>query len=159
MGIIPANFDALLDQHPDYNEIKTLVALPSYVNEPCTVQMSFTLNRTGFVIANYASYTNPVQGRQVRAFTNAKDGMSYIFEVSDMRFYLNGRFGMAENYQGSPSHMQEHIQGRFSILAFGHRHIDLWIGNDIQRPKMYDMDYLWKTNDSLQKRGIFFWEC
>ena len=61
----------------------------------------------------------------MRAFQSG--GRNYLFEVSDMRFYLDNRYGQAENYQGSKQTMTSPIEGRTGILAMGHRHIDLWL--------------------------------
>jgi hypothetical protein len=74
-----------------------------------------------------------------------------------MRFYLDKRWGQAENYGGSKDAMIAKIQGRTGILAMGHRHIDLWLGDNIHRPSAYRMGYLW-SNESIKLRGVFFWE-
>jgi hypothetical protein len=154
MANVSVNFDILKDKHPSYRTIRSLLKVPSYVDETCCVQLSYALNRSGAVIENYA-YENPFYKRKVRAF-KGNDNMFYIIEVSDMRYYLDNRYGNAENYNGSKQKMIENIKGRHGMLAFGYRHIDLWVGDNIHRPSEYLMDYLW-TNDSLKKRGIFFW--
>lgn len=156
MANVSVNFGLLVNYHPSYKTVRSLVSgIPGYVNETCCVQVSYALNRSGAVIENY-DYPNPLYKRKVRAF-KGKDNMSYIFEVSDMRYYLDNRYGNAENYTGSKQKIIEKISGRTGILAMGYRHIDLWLKNDIHRPADYFIDYLW-TNDSLKKRGVFFWE-
>jgi hypothetical protein len=156
MANVSVNFALLKEKHPSYTTIRSLLpGIPGYVDETCCVQISYALNRSGAVIESYA-YENPFYKRKVRAF-EGRDGMNYIFEVSDMRFYLDNRYGNAENYNGSKDAMIEKIRGRTGILAFGYRHMDLWGGADIHRPSEYRMGYLW-TNESLKKRGIFFWE-
>jgi hypothetical protein len=49
------------------------------------------------------------------------------------------------------------ISGRHGILAFGHRHIDLWEGSRYHWQELYNDYYLWHC-DSIALRGIFFWE-
>jgi hypothetical protein len=156
MANVSVDFAILEEKHPSYRSIRSLVSgIPSYVNETCCVQISYAFNRAGAVIENYA-YTNPLYQRKVRAFRGG-DGMAYIFEVSDMRYYLDNRYGPAENFGGSKQQIIDNIGGRHGIFAFGYRHIDLWLGDDIHRPYDYRMDYLW-TNDSIKQRGAFFWE-
>ncbi|MFN8179224.1 MAG: hypothetical protein U0167_14935 [bacterium] len=74
-----------------------------------------------------------------------------------MRVCLDRKYGDAENFKGPKVKMVEALQGRQGIRTFGYRHIDPWMGKDIQRPVDYLMDYLW-TNESLQLRGISSWE-
>lgn len=107
-------------------------------------------------MSTYAYPDASVATGKVRAFKGS-DGMSYIFAVPDMKVYLNNTYGDAENYKGSKQKMTEGIKDRHGILAFGHRHIDLWVGDNIHRPSDYNMAYLW-SNNSIQLRGIFFWE-
>ena len=76
--------------------------IPNYVSETCCLQMSYALNNSGVPIKAY-EFRNPVAGRKVRAFQSG--GRNYLFEVSDMRFYLDNRYGQAENYQGSKQTM------------------------------------------------------
>ncbi len=157
MANVPVNFDILKDKHPSYHTIRSLLKnIPAYVDETCAVQLSYALNRSGAVIENYAFEDPGVATGKVRAFAG-DDQMFYIFGVPDMKVYLNGRYGIPENYSGSKEDMISNISGRHGILAFGHRHIDLWVGDNIHRPSQYRMGYLW-TNESIQLRGIFFWE-
>jgi hypothetical protein len=93
---------------------------------------------------------------KVRAFRGS-DGLSYIFAVADMKVYLNSTYDDAENFKGSKQQMVEGIKDRHGILAFGHRPIDLWRGSNIHRPSDYDLAYLWSC-ESVQLRGVFFWE-
>lgn len=156
MANVAVNFNILRSKHPRYTAIRSLLkSIPSYVDETCCVQLSYALNRSGACIENYA-YWNPFYQRTVRAFQGT-DNRFYIIEVSDMRYYLDNRYGNAENYNGTKQQIIEHIKGRRGILAFGYRHIDLWVGGDIDWPAGYNMDYLW-SNPSLKKQGIFFWE-
>lgn len=156
MANVPVNFNILLDKHPSWRDIRSMVSgIPDYVDNTCAVQLSYGLNRAGAGIENYDFPDAMVATGKVRAFTGG-DGMNYIFAVPDMRVYLNNRFGIAENYQGSKQKMIDKIKGRQGILAFGHFHIDLWTKTDIQRPWDY-RDVLW-SDKSVQLRGIFFWE-
>ena len=156
MANVSVNFALLKEKHPTGDGVRSLLkGIPAYVDETCCVQLSYALNHVGGVIENY-EYNNPFYKRKVRAF-KAGDGMNYIFEVSDMRYFLDNRYGQSENYSGSKTDMIAKINGRTGILAFGYRHIDLWRGDDIHRPEIYRMNYLW-TNPSLKVRGIFFWE-
>ena len=81
--------------------------------------------------------------------------MSYIFEVTDMKTYLNGRYGLAENHRGKKKEMIDKIRGRTGIIAFGHRHVDLWEGERFHWQQLY-ID-LW-LDESTTKRGVFFWQ-
>jgi hypothetical protein len=158
MASISIDFDKLMSNHPSLKDIRSRVRdIPAYVNETCAVQMSYALNRADAVIGDYAYPDPTVATGTVRAFQSA-DGFSYIFAVPDFRVYLNNQYGDAENCKGSKEKMIEQIAGRKGILAFGHRHIDLWSGTDIHRPSNYNMPYLWSTNESIRLRGIFFWE-
>jgi hypothetical protein len=159
MANVSVDFAALYSNHPSYNDIGTLIDdIPSYVTETCAVQLSYALNRSGTygVIGQY-DYPDPmVATGRVRAF-QSDDGYKYIYSVVDLRVYLNNTYGTADNYTGTKDTMTANISGRKGILAFGHRHIDLWAGNDIHRPSLYNMPYLWSC-DSILLRGIFFWE-
>ena len=156
MANVSVNFALLKEKHPTGSGIRSLLKdIPAYVNETCCVQMSYAFNHAGAAIENY-QFANPLYKRKVRAF-QSEDRMNYIFEVSDMRFFLDNRYGQSENFSGSKENLIANIKGRTGILAFGYRHIDLWRGDNIHRPEIYRMDYLW-TNESLKVRGIFFWE-
>lgn len=153
MANVPVNFALLKEKHPSFKTIRSLIKVPSYVDETCCVQVSYALNRSGQVIENYA-YDNPYYKRKVRAF-KANDGMHYIIEVSDFRFFLDNRYGLSENHTGSKQQMIEQIEGHTGILAFGYRHIDLWEGDRYHWQQLY-LD-LWGFA-SVKKHGIFFWE-
>ena len=151
------SFKTLVGNHPSYHTIRTLVKpIPGYVDETCAVQISYALNRSGGVIQNYEYPDAAVATGKVRGFAG-DDRLNYIFGVPDMRVYLDRKYGAGENFKGTKAKMVEAIQGRTGILAFGYRHLDLWLGKNIHRPNEYLMDYLW-TNESLTLRGIFFWE-
>jgi Type VI secretion system (T6SS), amidase effector protein 4 len=157
MANVSVNFDQLTSNHPSYQRIRSLLkGIPAYVGETCTVQLSYALNRSDGAIGNYAYPDATLATGKVRAFRGS-DGLTYVFAVPDMKVYLNNAYDDAENYKGSQQRMIERIKDRPGILAFGHRHIDLWTGKNIHRPADYDVPYLW-TNDSVQLRGIFFWE-
>ena len=161
MANVPVDFDKLVENHPDFNAIGQLVNVPSGI-ETCTVQMSYALNHAGSPITNY-EYQDPTLPYDKKTKTNhvrgyrAADNRTYLFSVPDMKVYLNRTYGSAENKRGSRANMEGLIQNRTGILAFGHRHIDLWLGDDIHRPHLYKMGYLW-NNESINLRGIFFWE-
>jgi len=156
MANVCVNFEVLQEKHPTGMEVRGRVkGIPSYVDETCCVQMSYAFNHSGAPVEDYSDVHNPVAGRKVRAFPSG--GRNYIFEVSDMRFYLDKRWGQAENYTGTKDAMIAKIKGRTGVLAMGHRHIDLWLGENIHRPALYRMGYLW-SNESIKLRGVFFWE-
>jgi hypothetical protein len=156
MANVSVNFKVLMEKHPTGTGVRGLVSgIPNYVNETCCVQMSYAFDHAGAPVEDYSNVKNPVAGRKVRAFNSG--GRNYIFEVSDMRFYLDKRWGQAENYNGTKDKMIASIEGRTGVLAMGHRHIDLWVGENIHRPSLYRMDYLW-SNESIKLRGVFFWE-
>ena len=156
MANVPVNFDILLDKHPSWRTIRSLVkGIPKIVDNTCAVQLSYALNRSGAVIEDYEFEDASLATGRVRAFVG-NDQMSYIYAVPDMKIYLNKRYGIAENYKGSKQKLVDKISDRQGILAFGHFHIDLWLLDDIQRPEDYK-DVLW-SSASVQQRGIFFWE-
>ena len=158
MANVSVNFDSLKFNHPSWQNIRSLLKVPSYVNETCAVQLSYALNRSGSygVIGRYAYPNASLATGAVRAFQSS-DGLFYIFAVPDMKVYLNNTYGDAENCKGSKQRMIDSIKNRYGILGFGHRHIDLWAVDTIHRPSDYNMAYLW-SNDSIRQRGIFFWE-
>jgi hypothetical protein len=159
MANVSVDYASLYANHPSYNDIRTLVDdIPSDLGETCAIQLSYALNRAGQygLIQNY-DYPDPIVATgRVRAF-QSDDGYNYIYSVVDLRVYLNNTFGTADNYKGTKASMTAGIAGRKGILAFGHRHVDLWDGNDVHRPSLYNMAYLWSC-DSIQLRGVFFWE-
>ena len=160
MANVSVNFDTLKANHPNYQQIKSLLGgdLLANVNagrwETCAIQVSYALNRSGAVIEDYAFEDYSLSTGRVRALTS-DDGMNYIYGVPDLKVFLNNRYGLAENYQGSKQQMIDNIQGRKGILALGHRHIDLWEGERFHWQHLY-LD-LWGF-DSVKLRGIFFWE-
>jgi hypothetical protein len=157
MANVAVDFDRLKYNHPSWKNIRSLLKnIPGYVNETCAVQLSYGLNRAGGIIGDYAFPDASVATGKVRGF-QGDDALSYIFSVPDIKVYLNNTYGDSENYNGSKQQMTKNINDRHGILAFGHRHIDLWTGNNIHRPSDYKLSYLW-SNDSVQLRGIFFWE-
>lgn len=160
MATIPVSFDTLKEHHPSYREIRALIGGPLLRSvragnwETCCIQISYALNHSGAVIENYASYDNTAMGRKVRAL-KSNDDRYYIFEVTDMKTYLNGRYGVAENHRGKKKGMIDAIRGRTGIIAFGHRHVDLWEGERFHWQQLY-ID-LW-LHESTTKRGVFFWQ-
>jgi hypothetical protein len=125
MANVSVNFDSLTSNHPSYQRIRSMLkGIPSYVDETCTAQLSYALNRSDGVIGNYAYPDASLATGKVRAFRGS-DGLSYIFAVADMKVYLNSTYDDAENFKGSKQQMVEGIKDRHGILAFGHRHIDL----------------------------------
>jgi hypothetical protein len=157
MANVSVNFERLKGNHPSYKSVRSLLdGIPGYVDETCTVQLSYALNQSNAVIQNY-DYPDPTLATgKVRVFQGG-DGLSYIFAVPDMKVYLNKTCGDAENFRGTQLEITNGITGRNGILAFGHRHIDLWDGDNVHRPSMYNMAYLW-TCPSIRLRGAFFWE-
>ncbi len=157
MTLIAVDSATLINRHPTSRAIRGLLpGMPKYVDETCAVQLSYAMNRAGSPIESYA-YADPgVYTGKVRGFEGS-DGMNYLFAVPDMKVYLNNRYGAADNYKGSRAAITERITGRTGIMAFGHRHIDIWVKDRINHPEAYDVHYLW-TNASIKLRGLFFWE-
>jgi hypothetical protein len=162
MANVTIDFEKLKSNHLSYTDIRSkLTDIPPYIDETCAVQLSYALNRSDGVIGKYDYPDRSVATGKVRAYKSS-DGFFYIFAVPDIRVYLNNAYGDAENFKGSkPEESKamtlDAITDRKGVLAFGHRHIDLWVGNNIHRPSDYFMDVLW-NNDSTRLRGIFFWE-
>ena len=99
MATVSVDFTKLLYNHPSWTNIRSLLTqIPSYVNETCAVQLSYTLNRSDGFIGNYAYPEATLATGRVRAFQGG-DGMSYIFAVPDIKIYLNNVYGDAENYK------------------------------------------------------------
>ncbi len=160
MANVSVNFDTLKENHPDHKTIKSLIGNPLKASviagnwETCAIQVSYALNRSGAVIENYAFPEPTLYKGKVKAL-KSNDNMNYIYGVPDMKVFLNGRYGIAENYTGNKQSMISQISGRQGIIGFGHRHIDLWEGERFHWQHLY-LD-LWQF-DSVKKRGIFFWE-
>jgi len=153
---VTVDFKRLVELHKSSDDIGKIVTdIPKYVNETCCVQISYALNRSGGAIHEYRFPDPTLNNNHVNAF-KSKDNYFYIFGVPDMKIYLNNVYGKAENYKGSKDEMIAKIQGRTGLLAFGHRHIDIWLEDHwhLQR-HYYD---LW-TFPSTQLRGCFFWEA
>ncbi len=158
MANVSVNFDTLKGKHPNYQHIRSMIGgeLGRFMvgKETCAVQVSYALNHSAAVIEAFSFADPSLHGGKVRAL-ESNDGFFYIFGVPDMKVYLNNRYGLAENYKGSKNTMIENIKGRRGILAFGHRHIDLWEGERFHWQQLYRD--LWGF-DSVKVRGVFFWE-
>lgn len=159
MGVT-VNFEDLKTNHKTSTQIKSLLGgdigktIKQYDWETCAISISYALNNSGAVIEKYDYPDKGVATGKVRAKKDA-DNKNYIYSVVDMKVYLNKRYGIAENHKGTKEQMKAKIKGRKGIIAFGHRHIDLWDGN-----KWHFEDYyidLW-VHDSTKLLGIYFWE-
>jgi hypothetical protein len=159
MAKIQVNFDTLRENHPSYKEIKGLIGGPLLKSvtagkwETCCIQVSYALNHSGAVIEKY-DYHNARMGRKVRAM-KSDDEMNYVFEVTDLTTYLNGRYGIADHYKGGSQAMKGEIGGRQGIIAFGTRHIDLWEGDRFHWQHLYKD--LWAF-ENVKQNGVYFWD-
>lgn len=157
---VTVKYDVLEANHKSSGEIKSLLKgdigknIKQYDWETCAISVSFALNQSGAPIVNYAFEDKGVATGKVRAKKDEAN-RNYIYSVIDMKVYLNNRYGIAENYKGSKQHMIAKIKGRKGIIAFGHRHIDLWDGDKWHNERYYRD--LWQF-DSTKQLGIFFWE-
>lgn len=166
MATIRANFSTLLEYHPYHYEIKSLLSGPvKSISPPCCVQVSYALNHAGCPIVNQKFWV-PMMGRNCRFVKDAR-GSLYLIEVCDMTAYLNGIYGVAENYRGSKEEMRSAIEGRQGIIAFGRAHIDLWEGDRFHQENTANMPDDWAKGSkpvvvwnrpSVKSMGIFFWE-
>lgn len=166
MATIRANFSTLLEYHPYHYEIKSLLSGPvKSISPPCCVQVSYALNHAGCPIVNQKFWV-PMMGRNCRFVKDAR-GSLYLIEVCDMTAYLNGMYGVAENYRGSKEEMRSAIEGRQGIIAFGRAHIDLWEGDRFHQENTANMPDDWAKGSkpvvvwnrpSVKSMGIFFWE-
>jgi len=152
---VTLDFDALMQMHPSFHDIKSKVDVPSYIDETCAVQLSYGLNRAGGAILHYGYLDTTLYRSHVNAYKSTRDGFNYIFGVPDMKVYLNNTYGVADNYKGSKEEMIAKITGRTGILGLGHRHIDIWQNDHYQWQRLYKD--LWHF-ESVKLRGIFFWE-
>ncbi len=158
MGVT-ANFEDLITNHKTSGEIKSLLdgdigkTIKKHDWETCAISVSYALNRSGAVIENYAYEDKGVATGKVRAKKDS-DNKNYIYSVVDMKVYLNKRYGIAENHKGTKEQMKTKIKGRQGIIAFGHRHIDLWDGEKWHYEDRY-ID-LW-NHPSTKHLGIYFW--
>jgi hypothetical protein len=82
--------------------------------------------------------------------------MGFIIRVSTMRNYLEREYGDAERFDPNLKSARDGTDGRKGIMAFGHRHCDLWLGENIHRPTMYN-NQIW-VHKSVVDNGLFFWE-
>ena len=166
MAVIHVDFDKLLSNHPYHYEIKAKVSgeVAKY-SPPCCIQVSYALNLSGSPIVK-GDYYVPEMGRKSRFIPDA-DGRLYLIEVCDMGAYLNGRYGVAENYKGSKEKMKAQIEGRQGIIRFGKAHIDLWEGSRFHQEATVNMPDNWARGKapvvvwerpSVKTLGIYFWE-
>ena len=157
---VTVDYKVLEANHKTSGEIKALLkgdigsTIKKHDWETCAISVSYALNQSGAVIENYAYEDKGVATGKVRAKKDEAD-RNYIYSVIDMKVYLNKRYGMAENYKGTKEQMKAKIKGRAGIIAFGHRHIDLWDGDKWHYEARY-ID-LW-NHESTKQLGIYFWE-
>jgi hypothetical protein len=170
MAQIICDYSVLESNHPNHLTIKKKGiggSIEHFMNTPdangqlpetCCIELCYAMNRAGLDIAsNYGYSSNEVSGGRVRAITGG-DGFRYIFAVPDMKVYLDGRYNNTENYRGSSKKsLTNEIEGRKGIISLGHRHIDLWDGQNYHLNRTGTILPLW-NDPSTQKRGIFFWE-
>ncbi len=165
MPAIPINFDYFLSNHPFHYEIYSKVSgkVASY-HPPCCIQVSYALNLSGAPIVE-GDYDVPEMGRKSR-FIPDDAGRLYLIEVCDMGAYLNGRYGIAENYQGTKDEMKKEIEGRKGIIRFGRAHIDVWEGDRFHQEGTGSMPDAWAKGQppvvvwdapSVKTVGIYFW--
>jgi Type VI secretion system (T6SS), amidase effector protein 4 len=166
MPTIPVDFEQFLNNHPFHYEIKSKVSgeVAKY-SPPCCIQVSYALNTSGAPIMKGDFYV-PEMGRKSRFVPDANNNL-YLIEVCDMGAYLNGIYGIAENYQGSKANMKEAIEGRKGIIRFGKAHIDVWEGDRFHQENTTNMPDNWAKGQppvvvwerpSVKTMGIFFWE-
>ncbi|MCI0738220.1 MAG: type VI secretion system amidase effector protein Tae4 [Gemmataceae bacterium] len=168
---IPINFDLFVRNHPFHDKIYSLVGQPLKKQakdgkwSPCAIQVSYALNNSGAPLPKSSSFiTNepPIGTRKVRLFPGGGD--IYIIDVYDMRAYLDGRYGEAENYRGSKDKMIEAISGRQGIIRFGRAHVDVWEGDRFHQQASPSLPGIPVTDSgtwgaaSTKQIGIFFWE-
>lgn len=169
MPAIPIDFNLFLSKHPYHNEIRALIGEPlkgmviKNKWSPCCIQVSYALNNAGAPIVEN-SYFGPEMGRKVRLFRGGED--LYIIDVFDMRAYLDGRYGEAENYKGTKQAMIDEIRGRTGIIRFGRAHVDVWEGERYHQQHRRDLpdSAAWAVSEagawgapSVSQVGIFFW--
>ena len=82
--------------------------------------------------------------------------MGFIIGVPMMRKYLDREYGDAERFDPNLTSAREGTNDRKGIMAFGNRHCDLWLGQNIHRPLMYN-NQIW-IHKSVVDNGLFFWE-
>lgn len=114
--------------------------------ETCGIQMSYALNLSSSGIPPKTYGIGISQKKR-----------NYIPAVKNLVDFLDQNYGKSENYKSTRIAMISQIIDRRGIIAFGHRHIDLWDRTNIHRPAWYILSALWESESCL-KRGIFFWE-
>ncbi len=166
MALVPLDFNVLLSNHPYHYEIYSRIdgEVAKY-HPPCCIQVSYALNMSGSPISR-GDFLVPEMRRKSRFFSDTR-GQLYLIEVCDMGAYLNGTYGLAENYRGSKEEMKRGIAGRKGIIRFGAAHIDLWEGDRFHQENTATMPDNWAngqppvivwTRPSVLVTGIFFWE-
>jgi hypothetical protein len=160
MSTIPVPFNVLSSYHPSFKDIGNYIRnLPK--EETCGYRLSYALNNAGLTIDKYDYPNSLTYGGKVRA--RNIDGANYIYSVIDMYVYLSKRYGDPENFKAKDAkygekYMTKCCSEQQGVIMFGFRHVDLWYGDNIVKDSGYDINYLW-TNESITKRGIFFWDC
>jgi hypothetical protein len=164
MANIPVNFDTLAQNHVDFHHIKALLSGDIKKNvdasnwSTCAIQISYALNHSGAVIPpeSYAYKDARVFQGKVRGLTDDA-GYVYIYSVVDMSVYLDKRYGVSDTYQGSKDDMVSKISGRKGIIAFGIKHVDLWMGDTFHQDGLGFTEDFWAA-PSVKTTGIHFWE-
>ena len=155
---IYGDFMYFANYRPNYLTVRNPGNLPSFPTEyePCGAQMSLAFHRSGDPLDGLGYPCQETMLTVPRYFTY--DGVTCIVSVPELYWYLKGRYEDPENHRGSESDLRSKLAGRFGIVAFGWRHIDIWADQGLYDTVCpYDISGLF--NDvSVAKRGLFFWE-
>ena len=156
---IKIDFPKLLSNHPSPGEFRKFVPdwpTNSAYKETCCAQVSHAFNASSEPIEKYEYPDRWSSSGKARAFYSKRNQAHYLLAVHDFHAYLLGRYGEPEAFNNKGA-LLEATQSRDGILAFGHRHIDLWTEGKIHFQSIYNMAYLWdKSHWSGQK--LMFWE-
>jgi hypothetical protein len=147
MGTINIDWPKLEHNHHDYNKIHKVVTNIPKGWETCCIQISYALTMADGPMNLQTGETGMM---------DQTGTMGFIIGVPMMRKYLDREYGDAEGFDPYLTSAREGTNGRKGIMAFGNRHCDLWLGENIHRPSMYN-NQIW-VHKSVVDNGLFFWE-
>lgn len=154
MSTIDVNWGTLLSTHPTGTTFHKLVPGWPADWETCCAKLSYAFNATDDPIANYAYPDKSSPTGKARAMSIA--GENYLLAVHDVRAYLSSKYGEPERY-GSKAEIVGATQSRVGVIAFGLRHVDLWVNGNIHYPAIYNLGYLWDKSH-WGSEMLMFWE-
>lgn len=132
---------------------------PKYINykDTCAIRVSRALNYAGDPIPPLGGFAHPtMKGEKLRS-DKGGDEKRYIYSTTDMREYLNKRYGYPKKFPGNAT--ADDVKGLRGIIAFGYVHIDLWDRGTVANSSFFgnakvanDSVLIWETDSILDSR-------